>query len=82
MEKEGKFSRRRCRTLRASARTWRTEVQYDIRIREERAKWGLEKDHLSTQKQEVQEQVDRLQRKTEDMLEKTRSLGDRGMMRK
>ena len=29
----------------------------------ERAKWGLEKDFLSSQKQEVQEQVERVQRK-------------------
>jgi hypothetical protein len=31
----------------------------------ERAKWGLEKDFLTSQKQEVQEQVDRIQRKQE-----------------
>jgi len=31
----------------------------------ERAKWGLERDFLANQKQEVQEQVDRIQRKQE-----------------
>lgn len=31
----------------------------------ERAKWGLEKDFLATQKQEVQEQLDRISRRNE-----------------
>ena len=34
----------------------------------ESAKWGLERDFLANQKQEVQEQVDRIQRKQEQLL--------------
>lgn len=40
----------------------------------ERAKWGLEKDFLSTQKQEVQEQLDRAQRKCEQLLKENERL--------
>ena len=40
----------------------------------EKAKWNLEKDHILTQKQEVQEHVDRLQRKAEDLLKENEKL--------
>lgn len=40
----------------------------------ERAKWGLEKDFLVTQKQEVQEQLDRAQRKCEQLLKENERL--------
>ena len=40
----------------------------------ERAKWGLEKDFLTTQKQEVQEQLDRVQRRNEQLLKENERL--------
>ena len=40
----------------------------------ERAKWGLERDHIASQKQEVQEQVDRLQRRQETLLRENEKL--------
>ena len=40
----------------------------------ERAKWGLERDHLINQKQEVVEQVDRLERRKETLLRENEKL--------
>ena len=40
----------------------------------ERAKWGLEKDFLATQKQEVQEQLDRISRRNEQLLKENERL--------
>jgi hypothetical protein len=48
----------------------------------ERAKWMLEKDHIIAQKQEVQEHVDRLQRKAEDLLKENEKLKSDRTMRK
>lgn len=49
----------------------------------ERARWSLEKDHFMNQKQEIQEMVDRLQKKNEDLLKENEKLkSDKGAMRK
>lgn len=45
----------------------------------ERAKWGLERDHLANGKQEAQEQIERIQRKQETLLRENEKLkNDRG----
>jgi hypothetical protein len=43
-------------------------------VEKERAKWGLERDHLVSQKQEVQEQLERLQRRHEIMVRENEKL--------
>ena len=48
----------------------------------EKARWGLEKDHLVGQRQEFQEHVDRLQRRTEDLLKENEKLKSERLLRK
>ena len=43
-------------------------------VEKERAKWGLERDHLVNQKIEVQEQLERLQRRHEIMVRENEKL--------
>ena len=62
------------------ADTRRSNLVFEIE--KERARWGLEKDHLINSKNELQETLDRVEKKKENLLRENEKLRNESKYRK